>query len=510
MPTRDELIDALGRGQPEEVAALITAGADIRYEGDHGYDALIDAVHGRDIRRDDRLLELLQLLVDNGVDLRGESSYRESGLRVLSRIGRFDGVRLLLDAGADKEQLGWTPLIEAVAIGTLAEVDALAVSDTVLEQEDWWERTAWLVALLAGDIEKAKLLRKHGANVHAKGRCGKPPLHYAVMAHSPEVVGWLISTGQPVDQADEFGGTALMEAVESDDLECFEVLLAAGADIEKKARRGNALEGACSARMIHRLLDAGADPSRLTREGHRALCGLSDGVEALAAVTKDAFHRARSRRPGKANPEQMDEPFWRAMIRDGPSAYEAKERFAPNAPYGGPPVWSAVRFGQAIVFLPDGRIVQIAGEHEDHYDPDFCIYNDVFVHGQDGSITIYGYPDEVFPPTDFHTATLVDGAIWIIGSLGYPNARRFGETPVYRLDTATFGIERLIAGGDAPGWIYGHRAVVVDGAIWISGGTIATMDGSKEVHSENVGVFVLEVDRLHWKCGSFLPATQDA
>jgi hypothetical protein len=31
--------------------------------------------------------------------------------------------------------------------------------------------------------------------------------------------------------------------------------------------------------------------------------------------------------------------------------------------------------------------VQIGSEHEDDYDPDFCIYNDVFVHGGDDSRT---------------------------------------------------------------------------------------------------------------------------
>ena len=35
--------------------------------------------------------------------------------------------------------------------------------------------------------------------------------------------------------------------------------------------------------------------------------------------------------------------------------------------------------GRSTVWLPDGRVVLIAGEHEDSYDPDFCIYNDVVV-----------------------------------------------------------------------------------------------------------------------------------
>lgn len=111
---------------------------------------MLDAVHGRDVARDPRLLALLGLLVANGVDLNGISAYKESGLRVLSHIGRFDAVQLLLLAGAERGQLQWTPLIEAVALGSLADVERLARGGAALEETDWWERTAWLVALLAG------------------------------------------------------------------------------------------------------------------------------------------------------------------------------------------------------------------------------------------------------------------------------------------------------------------------------------------------------------------------
>ena len=91
--------------------------------------------------------------------------------------------------------------------------------------------------------------------------------------------------------------------------------------------------------------------------------------------------------------------------------------YVANKHFGGPssldagPVWCAQRFGQTVTLLPDGRAVQIAGEHEDHYDPDFTIYNDVFVHEPDGTIRIFGYPEAVFPPTDFHTATLVEPSL---------------------------------------------------------------------------------------------------
>src|SRR5262249_40902033 len=154
------------------------------------------------------------------------------------------------------------------------------------------------------------------------------------------------------------------------------------------------------------------------------------------------FERAYTHSFGTSNPEKMNHSFWESMIRCGVSAYRARVRF--DKPFGSleEPVWCAQRFGQSLTMLPDGRIVQIGGEHEDFSDPDFCIYNDVFVHERDQSITIYGYPESVFPPTDFHTATLIGDFIYVIGSLGYLGTRRYGETPVYRLDLRTFQMDR--------------------------------------------------------------------
>jgi hypothetical protein len=496
---------ALGRGDPEEAAALIAAGADVHYRLEGGYGAALDAVHGRDVLRDPRLLDVLRLLAAHGVDLDRVSDYRESALRVLSHMGRFDAVRLLLEAGADRAQLQWTPLIEAVALGSLDDVRRQVEGGAALEDTDWWSRTAWLVAVTAGDIAKARLLRDAGANVDARGLVGMGPLSYAVGVHHADMVRWLIDIGQDANQARDYGVTPLLEAVEGDDLSCVDALLAAGAAVDHVAETGSVLGHATSKEIVLRLLAAGADPRRLSHAGHRALCGLGEVVEgpvspALAAVSAEEFRRACTRRFGTANPERISEPFWEAMIRTGVSAYQAAMVFDPESPHAHSPVWSAMRFGQSITMLPDGRVVQIAGEHEDHYDADFCIYNDVFVHGRDGSITILGYPEAVFPPTDFHTATLMDDAIYVIGSLGYLGSRRYGETPVYRLDLDTFRIDRVPADGEAPGWIYEHRAVRRGpNEIRLSGGKVVTAQNSSEAHTDNADTFVLDVQARRWR-----------
>ena len=501
---------ALGAGDPEKVAALLDAGADLHYARD-GYDALLDAVHGRDIAGDDRLIPLLALVIGRGAALDTITSYAESGLRVLSRAGRFDAVAALLAAGADESQLGWTPLIRAVALGTLADVEAEADSAD-LEARDFWERTAWLVAVSGGDIEKASFLRDRGADVRARGRCAKPALFDAIETHRPAMLAWLLAIGIDPGDVDQFGDSALSQAAQHGNLDAIDQLLAVGMPVDGVPSDGSRdgmtpLWHAVDAATAQRLLDAGADPQQLQHEQRRLLLGLPEQPDVqLLEISAADFATGRNRRFGTENPERMSVPFWEAMVRSGVSGYAAAERFGLKRAWNdqAQPVWCAQRYGQSLTFLPDGRIVQVAGEHEDGYDPDFCIYNDVFVHEPDGALRIYGYPESEFPPTDFHTATRVGNALWLVGSLGYHGSRRHGETQVFVLDLDTFRIERVATGGDGPGWISRHRATLLPThEIRISGGKVIVpkddADADGEAYVDNAAVFLLDLQRRAWR-----------
>jgi len=493
------LLEALARGDPHEVSQLIASGDDIHYRREHGYTALLDAVHGRDVSRDAALLELLILLVRHGVDLNATSSYQESGLRVLSHAGRFDAVGLLLDAGADPSQLAWTPLMTAVALGSAGEVSRALGSPDDLEARDWWQRTAFHLALIAGDVQTIEMLFERGADADALGRIG-PPLFYAIDGHHPHAVQWLVDRGADVNQIDHTGVTALMHAIEHDDAECARVLIDAGADLARDVF-GTALDRARTRDTVELLLSAGADPAKMSGEGKRALVGLRPDPDAqLLTATADEFRRAPTRRYGVRNPEAIDEPFWIAMIRAGVPAYTAGVKYGAPLTCPRQPIWAAHRFGQSVTRLPDGRFVQVGGEHEDFYDADFCIYSDVFVYAADASIAIFAYPEDVFPPTDFHTATLMQDTLYLIGGLGYQGKRHYGTTPVYRLDVVSFAIERLATSGQAPGWIYGHRAESRDATvIRVSGGTVVTVPDTTERHEPNGASFVLDIESGVWR-----------
>jgi hypothetical protein len=197
-----------------------------------------------------------------------------------------------------------------------------------------------------------------------------------------------------------------------------------------------------------------------------------------AEVTGDVFTQWRNARRGTRQAEPQNNPYWMWIQQSGTSAFSANQHFLGPSSYGGKPAWEASRFGQSRTSLPDGSMVFIAGEHEDHYDPDFFIYNDVIIEHPDGQIDFLGYPTDDFPPTDFHSATLVDSKIIIIGNLGYPEDRKPDTTPILTLDTETWKVSKQTSSGDNPGWIHRHLAELSQdkNSILITGGLINPAD----------------------------------
>ncbi len=146
--------------------------------------------------------------------------------------------------------------------------------------------------------------------------------------------------------------------------------------------------------------------------------------------------------------------------------------------------------------LSDGSIVFVGGEHEMQADPDFFIYNDVIIRDFSGGTRVFAYTPDAFPPTDFHSATLVWGEkagsdlIYIIGGLGYLEDRISGLTPVYKLDLLEMTIAKVEVSGFEPGWFWGHESLYMPDhnciATW--GGNRLTLAGDV-VPNEQLALF---------------------
>lgn len=182
-------------------------------------------MHDRNIAKDKNLIPLTRLLIEQGVALNGISKHGESAIGQASRMGRFDVVKLLLDAGADGDFLSWTPIMHAIAFGSLDAVKQCLKDE--MDTHLWWDaasRTPWLLAIQIGDIAKAKLL-------YEKRQDDEKSLFFAVINDQSAMLQWLLDKGFDLNAISSLNETPLMAACENGATECVKVLLAAGVDV---------------------------------------------------------------------------------------------------------------------------------------------------------------------------------------------------------------------------------------------------------------------------------------
>lgn len=460
-----------------------------------GYSDLLRACHTTPAIQ---IADVVARHLTEGQDPNAASPFGETPLRSCFERSYWDAVELLVKAGADLSTLGLTPELEILLRGGWPDkLDPYA--------RDAHGRTPFLFACRTGNLAAAQRLlpiTPPEALLSDPGQEG--PVLMAAKSNVQEMVQWLLDQDFDINHPSRYGATALLEAVQWDQVDMARFLLQAGAAlnvvenlslalreaeatapenrVDLRAKLLDSADGmdtltrpadaASSAEMVRVLVSFGAD--RAAFDGDLADVALGTDRLSPETVTQSDFADARAPRAGSANPQPYLPAFWRDQIRTCQSGYHAATALFgtyDDAPGDGP-VWSFQRFGRSITELPDGRLVLIGGEHEDEYDPDFCIYSDVTVLGPEGMVDHYIYPEEVFPPTDFHTATLTEDRIILIGALGYPEARRIGETQVLALALEDFSITQVPCTGAQPGWIHGHTAELSGRHIVVSGGHI--------------------------------------
>ncbi|MES2935565.1 MAG: ankyrin repeat domain-containing protein [Pseudomonadota bacterium] len=445
------------------------------------------------------LFNQVAAFIASNEDLDRITENEESALRVTSNNGRFDVVRLLLDAGAHEYQLEWTQTVHKVVFGSLDDIRAAIFKYNNIDEPDFWSRTPLLIAILLGDIDKVSLLLELGANRHTVGRCGKTPLTYAIQKNNLPMLKWLIAQGFDIEQRDDFLYTPLISAAELGMPDCVQTLIDCGADIHKVNHvADSAMRVATNMAVVRLLVRYGEDINNISTEMRAELLGIE--CDGYPDVSKEVYLAGKYRRFGNCNAELTDNSFWLSMIKSGASAWRASEKYFDSGSVAGQPVWCYQRYGRSTTVMEDGRIIEIGGQHEDFYDPDFCIYNDVTVFGPDSSIRLYSYPKNDFPPTDSHTATLVGNFIYIIGNLGYTASRQPNHTPVYKLNIDTFEIKKVKTTGDMPGWISRHKATLIDKTIIIAGGKIIVDIDDKEDYIANTSRYRLDLKNFRWQC----------
>jgi ankyrin repeat protein len=249
------LLLAAAYGSNAAIKLLVDGGADVKAASNSGLTALHVAW------RDEAAV---RLLLERGADVHARTQTASSPLLIAaSASGTASVAGLLLEKGADPnaaDSRGVTPLIAAATVGNteLAKLLLKRGANANAFAPGIGQKTATplMGAAFNGDVELARLLlaQKVDINVKSPDRDGTvrngpvifgdlTALHFATGVASADIVKMLLDVGAMVDPRDARGATPLVWAIATD-----------RPDV----------------RVIRLLLDKGADPSAVSKEGEDA------------------------------------------------------------------------------------------------------------------------------------------------------------------------------------------------------------------------------------------------
>ena len=147
-----------------------------------------------------------------------------------------------VDANARGEQ-GVTPLLWAVAQGSVEGADALAKAGANPAQADERSRTPLYLAIELKDSSMlATLLQDGGSADFQSADTGRSLLQEAVLSRRADQVETLLQAGADINLPDRFGTTALINAAAISDYPIILQLLKAGADARAIDKGGKTLQ----------------------------------------------------------------------------------------------------------------------------------------------------------------------------------------------------------------------------------------------------------------------------
>lgn len=221
--------------------------------------------------------------------------------------------------GAIPAERGDSPVADAAERGDLEAVRELLRqgADPNAAQNDGMTALHWAAA--ENEAEIARTLLYAGATVRATTRLGGyTPLHLAGRAGHAEVAAILLEAGADPDAVTSTGVTAMHFAADADAAQVVAALAAQGADVnardgfsERTPLMFAAARGADAAMTA--LLDAGADPSLVTR--------VKDYEALDQSLRAEQRHRARVRAAAE-EPEEEEEPAQQPEAPGAPGAQQ--------------------------------------------------------------------------------------------------------------------------------------------------------------------------------------------
>nr|XP_018668743.1 ankyrin repeat domain-containing protein 17 isoform X3 [Ciona intestinalis] len=287
-------------GYEDVVRLLVDAGAELECHNENGHTPLMEAASGGHVA-------VAEVLLARGAGINTHSNeFKESALTLACYKGHLQMVRFLLQAGADQEHKTdemHTALMEASMDGHVEVARLLLDSGAQVNMPADSFESPLTLAACGGHVELAELLIQRGAALEEVNDEGYTPLMEAAREGHEEMVALLLAKGANVNaKTEETQETALTLACCGGFLECADLLVRAGANIETGCSTPlmeAAQEGQLD--LVKFLIREGANVHSTTSSGDTALSyacehGHTDVADHLLAAGANLEHETEGGR----------------------------------------------------------------------------------------------------------------------------------------------------------------------------------------------------------------------
>jgi ankyrin repeat protein len=290
-----DFFTALRNGDARAIRAALDNGASVNAHDERGNTPLMLAAVYGDVAS-------MKLLLERGAQVNVANA--EGATPLIRAAYDYDKARLLVERGADvnaRSAMGQTALMLAARpVDSHRTVKLLLEHGADAKATNNWGATTLMAAAAGGDVESARLLIKHGADINAMPipdtvafifNGARSPLMWAAYRGDLPMIKALVAAGANIN-AEGMLGTPLEQAAWNDCFDTCKYLLDHGANPNYVSHFDTytALHWASSteqsdARMVNLLLSHGANPN----------VGGGDSVDAFLSVDQTPLMIARRR-----------------------------------------------------------------------------------------------------------------------------------------------------------------------------------------------------------------------
>jgi ankyrin repeat protein len=210
------LHDAVRSDDPEVIRSSIRSGANLDEPDSWGTPLALAVAKGADFT--------VKLLLEAGADIEAATSSLAGGEHPLHIAAKRESgastVKLLISRGAQlnaRDKDGRTPLIIAVVAGNIDVAQVLLDAGANIEEVDSQHGATPLSwAICAGQVKTASFLLSKGAEINIKaGPDGNSPIHQAVKCcrEMPDMITYLVANGANVNATNDRGLTPIKYAL---------------------------------------------------------------------------------------------------------------------------------------------------------------------------------------------------------------------------------------------------------------------------------------------------------